>query len=82
MIEELLDFDNNYKSDYDKYSYIRGRQLYLFLCKYLSKDKDTKIKYSYVRDLIRYDKRLKDKTPKEIKEYFLDLFREQFPKPD
>lgn len=61
MIEELIDFDNNYKSDYDKYSYIRGRQLYLFLCKYLSKDKDTKIKYSYVRDLIRYDKRLKDK---------------------
>ena len=28
------------------------------------------------------DKNKKAKTPKEIKEYFLDLFREQFPKPD
>ncbi|MBE4704060.1 hypothetical protein [Spiroplasma platyhelix] len=58
-IEELIDFKLNEKQDYDKYSQIRGQQLYLFIGKYLYKE-DIKLNYCYVKDLIRYDKRLKD----------------------
>lgn len=47
----------------------------------LRNENDENAHYDYDYQLW-IDKNKKDKTPKEIKEYFLDLFREQFPKPD
>ncbi len=61
MIEKLIDDFENNKVDYNKYSRIRGQQLYLFISKYFFEINNRKTKYSYVSDLIRYDKRLKDK---------------------
>lgn len=59
QIEELIEFGLYEKEDYDKYSKIRGKQLYLFIGNYLFKE--DKLNYIQIKDLIRYDKRLKDK---------------------
>lgn len=58
-VEELINFELEEKKDYDKYSKIRGEQMYLFIGNFLYKE-DAKINYNYVKDLIRYDKRLKN----------------------
>lgn len=60
-LEKFIDFDSDAKKNYEKYSRIRGQQLYLFIGKYFFEINNERINYCYVRDLIRYDKRLKDK---------------------